>query len=243
MIFAATNMTFHWLVFSKGRLSKYSGDPEFKYFCTFGIFAAIFIFFTLLISGSLGDLSFFEAFIKSLFISFSSMSTTGFYPDEIGNMPLTVIIIVIILLFLGGSTGSTSGGFKILRIKILMRHANKEISRLAHPHSIVPIRWNDINVSSKTLRAIWSFLFIFLTAAAFIGIAYGGLGYDFQTSIGLTTANLFSAGGLIGLISPDFIGYHGLSEFGKWFTSFVMIIGRLEIIAFMMFFIPSFWKN
>ncbi len=243
MILAATNLTFHWLAFSKGSFKKYSSDIEGKYFIKLGLFAAVVIFFSFYISHQLTGKSIFEAVISSLFISFSSLSTTGYYSAGVGTLPITVIICILGLLFIGGTAGSTSGGFKVFRIKILLRHANKEISRLAYPHSIVPVRWNNLNVTAKAMMQVWSFLFLFLSVYALVSIAYGMFGYDFRASIGLAASNLFSAGGMIQAISSDFIGYHSLSEGAKWFTSFVMIIGRLEIIAFLMFFIPSFWRN
>ena len=69
------------------------------------------------------------------------------------------------------------------------------------------------------------------------------LGYDIEVSIGLTFANLFSAGSMTGLIAQDFLGYGGMSYAAKWLTSGIMILGRLEIIALLIFLSPSYRKK
>ena len=61
-------------------------------------------------------------------------------------------------------------------------------------------------------------------------------------SIGLSISNLFSAGAMTGLIAQDFLGYSGMDYAAKWLTSVVMILGRLEIIALLIFLSPSFRK-
>ena len=243
MLLAATNYTFHWSFFSGNNVRIYRGDSETRGFFLIVAASIILFFIALVLANSDLDVGVLRKFWLAIFSVVSIITTTGFLPDEASSMPVSVIVITGILLFIGGTTGSTSGGFKVLRFKILMRHADREISRLAHPHSIVPLRINDLNVSGSTLYAVWILLFIFTSAAAFGAILYGAMGLDLQTSLGLTLANLFSAGGLTDLVAPDFVGYSSLPLAGKWLTSLIMIIGRLEVVAFLIVFMPSFWRN
>ncbi|WP_417318237.1 TrkH family potassium uptake protein [Emcibacter sp.] len=243
MILAATNFTYHWAFFSGNNLKIYKTDSEVRGFFVILMTAIILFFIALVLANSGFEANILRKFWISIFSVVSIITTTGFLPDQAADMPVSVVVIGSILLFIGGTTGSTAGGFKILRFKILMRHADREISRLAHPHSIVPLRINHLNVSSTTLYAVWILLFIFMSAAAFGAIFYGAMDLGLQTSLGLTIVNLFSAGGLTGLLAPDFVGYHSLPLAGKWLTSAIMIIGRLEVIAFLLCFMPSFWRN
>ncbi|MFC7050722.1 TrkH family potassium uptake protein [Emcibacter nanhaiensis] len=243
MLLAATNYTYHWSFFSGNNLRIYRGDSEIRGFFMILAAAVVLFFIALVLANSNMEAGVFRKFWLAIFSVVSILTTTGFLPDEAASMPVSVIVIAGILLFIGGTTGSTAGGFKVLRFKILLRHADREISRLAHPHSIVPLRINDLNVSVSTLYAVWILLFIFTSAAAFAAVFYGALGLDLQTSLGLTLVNLFSAGGLTGLVAPDFVGYSSLPIIGKWLTSMIMIIGRLEIVAFLIIFMPSFWRN
>jgi len=243
MIFAATNLTFHWAFFSQGRPAVYKNDPELSYFLMILFVGFILIWIALSLSSDFVNMGVLEKLEIASFTAVSSLSTTGFYPEEAGKLPLTIIVICVIMLFIGGTTGSTAGGFKVLRVKLLMRHADREINRLTHPNGVIPLRLDNSNIAPSTMMSIWTLLFIFLTFIAVATIIYGILGLEFQTSLGLTIANMFSAGGMTPLLSPDFIGYHSLANAGKWLTSAIMILGRLEIIIFLILFMPTYWKN
>jgi len=243
MLIAATNYTYHWALFSKARISNYKKDPEIYYMFLLSSAASILIFLSLWRMTNFDITEMADNMGLAIFTAVSSISTTGFYPDEAANMPLSVVIICSILLFVGGTTDSTAGGFKQLRIVILFRHAYGEIRRLIHPNGVVPLRMNDMDIQFPTLQSVWALLFIFMASAGLIAVVYGAMGYDFQTSLGLMTANLFSTGGMMPLLAPDFVGYDSLSLATKWLTSFVMILGRLEIIIFLVFFTAAFWKK
>lgn len=243
MIFAATNMTFHWAFLRQGRAGIYRQDPEILDFLYILLAAIIIIFLAILVLADMPDVTILEKAEVAAFTAVSTMTTTGFLPDHATSLPLAVTVICMVLLFIGGTTGSTAGGFKILRIGLIKRHADKEVSRLTYPSGVTPISFSGNVVSQPTLISIWALLFIFVAALAIITILFGAMGYDLQSSFGLSVTSIFSAGGLIPLISPDFVGYHSLSVAGKWLSSFAMIIGRLEIIALLVFLMPSFWKN
>ncbi|WP_339864404.1 TrkH family potassium uptake protein [Paremcibacter congregatus] len=243
MLFAATNMTFHWAFLQRGRVKLYRQDPEIRHFYYILMVAVLFIFLSLVTVKELSDVGIWDKIRIALFTAVSSISTTGFLPDQATRLPLAVVVICMILLFVGGTTGSTAGGFKILRINIMKRLADKEISRLTHPSGVTPVTFGDQVVRNDTMVSIWALLFLFIAALAVVTIIYGSLGYSLQTSFGLSGTSLFSAGGLIPVISPDFVGYHSLSYAAKWVSSFTMILGRLEVIAILVLFMPSFWKN
>ncbi len=243
MIFAATNMTFHWAFLKRGRANIYREDPEIFTFFYILLVAILIIFLAIVITADMQDVSIWKKAEIAAFTAVSSITTTGFLPDQATSLPLAVTVICMVLLFIGGTTGSTAGGFKILRISIIKRHADKEVSRLTYPNGITPVSFSGNVVSQSILMSIWTLLFIFISALAVITILFGALGYDLQSSFGLSITSIFSAGGLIPLISPDFVGYHSLSFSAKWLSSFAMILGRLEIIALLVFLMPSFWKN
>ena len=196
-----------------------------------------------MMSGNMQGTSLFGKAGIAIFTAVSTMTTTGFLPDHASSLPLSVIIISLILLFIGGTAGSTAGGFKILRITLMKRHADKEVSQLVYPNGVMPITFSDLVVAQSTLISVWTLLFLFVTAIAVSTILFGVMGYGLQTSFGLSATNLFSAGNLITMVSPDFVGYYSLPYVGKWLASMVMILGRLEVIALLIFLMPSFWRN
>jgi trk system potassium uptake protein len=243
MLIAATNLTFHWSFLRSGKYKVYQKDREIKYFIMMFLVAVIVMFIALLGFDYGSNLSVLKRLGISIFTAASAISTTGFVPDAANSLPLGIIIISIILIFIGGTAGSSAGGFKVLRFRVLFRQADSEISRLAHPHGIVAMRVNDISVTNSILMSIWTLLILYLTSIAIFSVSYGAMGYDMGTGIGLTVANLFSAGAMTGLIAPDFIGYSGMTYEAKWLTSALMILGRLEIITLLIFLTPSFRRN
>lgn len=242
MIIAATNLTYHWSFATSGKLKAYRQDRELKYFFAITAVAAFVVFLSLVSAEDASNSSLFKKLGLAVFTVVSALSTTGFLPDGAHTMSLGVAIVCIILMFVGGSMGSSAGGFKIMRFKVLFRQADREISRLAHPHGIVPMRVNDMNVTNSMLMGIWTLLFLYLSTIALFSIIYGFLGYDMRVGIGLTVVNLFSAGAMTGLVAQDFLGYAGMTYAAKWVTSVLMLLGRLEIIALLIFITPSFRK-
>nr|WP_276515127.1 potassium transporter TrkG [Pseudemcibacter aquimaris] len=243
MLFAATNLTYHWSFFMNGRYKVYNNDREIKFFLGLFLFAVVIIFFAILGMDDAYYANVFRKFEVAMFTAASAISTTGFVPDAAKALPLSVTILCMLLMFVGGTACSSAGGFKVLRFRVLFRQADSEISRLAHPHGIVAMRMNDMNINSSILMSVWTLLFLYLSTIAFFACFYGYFGRDIDTAIGLTIANLFSAGSMTNVVAPDFIGYLGMGYAEKWMTSILMLIGRLEIIAFLIFLTPSFRKN
>lgn len=243
MIIAATNLTYHWSFLTSGKLRLYKDDYELRYFIIIFLIASMVIFLTLFSSNSGQDTSLIGKIGLAIFTSVSALSTTGFLPDGANAMPTSTVVVCIILLFIGGSMGSSAGGFKIMRLKVLLRQADVEISRLAHPHSVVPMRVNNMTVTDTILMSVWTLFFLYLSSVALFSLFYGILGYEVGLAIGLTVVNLFSAGSMTELIAQDFIGYSSMSYSAKWLSSAIMIIGRLEIMPLLIFLSPSFRKS
>jgi trk system potassium uptake protein TrkH len=68
------------------------------------------------------------------------------------------------------------------------------------------------------------------------------MGLDFETAIGSTAATLGNIGPGIGNVGPV-DNYAGIPLFGKWFLSFLMLLGRLELFTVLILFSPAFWKR
>jgi trk system potassium uptake protein TrkH len=243
MILAATNLTYHWSFLSQGRYKIYKSDKEIKFFLMMLVFATVAIYAAIANMDHGSDFGFFKKIGLSIFTAVSALSTTGYIPDAASSLPLGVIITCIMLMFVGGTACSSAGGFKVLRLRVLFRQADSEISRLAHPHGIVAMRMNDMSVNTPILMSIWTLLFLYLSTIALVAILFAGFGYDLATGIGLTIANLFSAGSMTNLLASDFTGYISMTLPAKWLASFTMILGRLEIIALLIFLTPSFRNN
>jgi trk system potassium uptake protein TrkH len=67
------------------------------------------------------------------------------------------------------------------------------------------------------------------------------MGVDFITSIGSVAATLGNVGPGIGDVGPA-SNFSSIPDVGKYFLSLLMLIGRLELLTFLLILTPAFWK-
>ncbi len=238
MIMAGTNFTLHYLGLH-GKIREVWKNEEYRYYIlfTFG-FAILITIFMIWLS----DIPAEKAFRDSLFQVVSIVTTTGFVTSDYLFWPGNLWIFIFLLMFIGGSAGSTAGGIKIARQILLLKNSALEFKRMIHPKAVIPVRFNGRAVPKDIIHMIMAFfLFYILTffAGTFIMTL---LGLDFNTAIGATIATLGNIGPGIGAVGPA-DNYSDLPAVAKWITSFLMLLGRLELFTVIILFSPSFWKK
>lgn len=173
----------------------------------------------------------------------SVISTTGFATADYNLWHPAAQMLIFILFFIGGSSGSTSGGIKVVRHIIMFKQAVINIKSLIHPKGVFTMRLNGSPVSNKVVITVMGFIVVYLTtlfAGAFI-VALSGELTPFES----LTAML----GCLGTVGPGFgdvgpAGNYGfLPPFAKITLSVSMIIGRLELFTVFILFSPWFWKK
>jgi trk system potassium uptake protein TrkH len=183
-----------------------------------------------------------KSFRYSLFHVVSIMTTTGFTTtDYLRWIPIGYVILFA-LMFFGGSAGSTGGSMKIIRIVLMLKNSFLELKRLIHPNAVIPVRLNTLAVPTQIVTNVLAFS-SFYVVTVMIGVAIiSFLGYDLDTSFGAVAATLGNIGPGIGKVGPAF-NYAHFPLTGKWFLSFLMLIGRLELFTVLILFTPAFWKE
>ncbi|MCK4289196.1 MAG: TrkH family potassium uptake protein, partial [Bacteroidales bacterium] len=142
----------------------------------------------------------------------------------------------------GGCAGSTGGGIKILRQLLLFKNSGMELKRLIHPKAIIPVKYNRKTVSQDIIFKIMAFFLIYIIIFALGTFVMSLIGLDFETAIGSTVATLGNIGPGIGNVGPGG-NYANIPEFGKWFLSFLMLLGRLELFTVLILLSPAFWRK
>ena len=179
----------------------------------------------------------------SSFNVLSILSGTGYVTDDFGLWGEFPLIFFIFLMFIGGCAGSTTCGIKVFRIQILILFIKNQIKKLIYPNRILVINYNnekiEDNFISSVIIFIFSYLFLFLIIAILLSIT----GLDFLSAISGAATSISNVGpGLGEMIGPN--GNFGeVSNISKWILSFGMLLGRLEIFAVLVLFLPSFWRS
>ncbi len=238
MFFAGTNFTLSYLAL-KGRFKSVFKDEEFKYYGFFILGFTALIFGGLLLTTQLGVE---HAFRDSLFQVVSIITTTGYVTTDYLLWTPFLTILIFTLFFFGGSAGSTGGGIKIMRIVILLKNSYYELRRLIHPHAIIPVKFNKHSVDAKIVTNVLEFFMLYLIIFALSTIVFTLIEPDMESAMGAVASSLGNIGPGLGNVGPTENFLH-VSPVGKWFLSFLMLLGRLELFTILVLFSPAFWKQ
>ena len=238
MFIAGTNFTLAYFGL-KFKFKKIFRNEEFKYY--FG-FVALFTIVTTLILFFNSDLTVEKSFRDSLFQVVSLITTTGYVTANYLLWIPFLTILMFLIMFFGGSAGSTGGGIKIMRIVLLLKNSVAEFKRLIHPQAIIPVRFNHKTVKSQIINNVLAFIVLYLFIFVFGTIVMAALGLDFESAIGSVISTLGNIGPGIGDVGPA-NNFADIPTAGKWFLSFLMLVGRLELFTVLILFSPAFWKK
>lgn len=238
MFFAGTNFTLSYMAV-RGKFNALFRDEEFRYYGLFVIGFTLLIFIGLLVTTQPETE---KAFRNSLFQVVSIITTTGYVTDDYLLWSPILTIIIFGLFFFGGSAGSTGGGIKIMRIVLLLKNSYYELRRMIHPHAIIPVRFNNHSVDSKIITNVLAFFMFYFFIFAFSTIIFTLMEPDMESAMGAVATCLGNIGPGLGNVGPVENFLH-VNPAGKWFLSFLMLLGRLELFTVLVIFSPSFWKE
>jgi trk system potassium uptake protein TrkH len=250
MLIAGTNFVLSYFAFT-GKIRKIFRDQEFKFFMTFIGISTLFVALVLYNKVDL-TLSSFDhpqifgtlesSFRHAFFQVVAVITTTGFVTADFTAWTPFLTIVFFGLMFMGGSAGSTSGGVKGVRHMLMIKSGFLEFKRALHPNAILQPRHNGSILKEEVVYNIYAFFILYMLSFIFGALVFGALGLDFESAIGVAASSLGNVGPALGNYGPAF-SYSELPEFGKWWASFLMLLGRLELFTVLILFTPFFWKK
>lgn len=239
MFIGGTNFSLIYF-FIKGRPKKLLKDEEFKWYFFICLIFSLIIASGLFFSGHIKDIE--QSFRTSLFQVVSVITTTGFATADYIEWGAFYTFIVCLLMLFCACAGSTSGGVKIVRIVVLFKNTINEFKQQVHPNAILPVRLNGNVVHIDVVTKILAFMFLYLTIliVSFLVLSLNGMG--FEESIGSAISCMGNVGPGLGETGPS--GHFAdIPTFSKWYLSFLMLTGRLELFTVLSLFMPAFWKR
>ena len=182
--------------------------------------------------------------LRSIFFNvISIISGTGYVNDQFDNWGSFTIVLFLSLMFIGGCAGSTTCGVKVFRFQILYLFIINQLKKMIYPKGIFVIKYAQNSINEKFIASIISFIFfyflIFFGLSALLSLS----GLDFITSISGVATSISNVGpGLGSTIGPNG-NFATLPDVSKWILTVGMILGRLELFAILVLFVPAFWRN
>tara|TARA_B100001057_G_scaffold18692_1_gene17265 strand:- start:176 stop:1252 length:1077 start_codon:yes stop_codon:yes gene_type:complete len=160
--------------------------------------------------------------------------------DSWGGFPL---LIFLSLMFIGGCAGSTTCGIKIFRFQILYLFIVNQLKKIIYPKGIFIIKYDQNSMNEKFISSIISFIFFFFVIFFILTALLSLTGLDFITAISGAATSISNVGpGLGSVIGPNG-NFSSIPDISKWILTMGMILGRLELFAILVLFLPSFWHN
>ena len=227
-----------YIKFLNGNKKIFSSDTQIRSFLKIIILSIIILCFYLFLTSS-------ENFsLRSIFFNTISILTgTGYVNAEFdswGSFPVTIFLA---LMLIGGCAGSTTCGIKIFRIQILYLFILNQLRKIIYPKGVFLIKYDQNPVDEKFIASIISFIFFYFVIFFILAALLSLTGLDFITALSGAATSISNVGpGLGPIIGPNG-DFSSLPDISKWVLSVGMILGRLELFAILVLFLPSFWRN
>ena len=227
-----------YIKFLNGNKKIFISDGQIRSFLKIIILSIIILSFYLFLTNN-ENFSFRSIFFNTI----SILTGTGYVNAEFdswGSFPITIFLA---LMFIGGCAGSTTCGIKIFRIQILYLFILNQLKKIIYPKGVFLIKYDENLVDEKFIASVISFIFFYFVIFFILAALLSLTGLDFITALSGAATSISNVGpGLGPIIGPNG-DFSSLPDIPKWILSVGMILGRLELFAILVLFLPSFWRN
>ena len=238
MLISGINFSLHFRVWTKLRLREYLLDTEFKVYISLIFGAIVLVSLVLVFTDTMH--SPWENIKHSVFQVVSMATTSGFTTQDYSTWPLYVPAMLLAVSIIGGCTGSTAGGLKVMRVIMLFKQGRREILHAIHPGAIIPIRMSGQLVPNKVVSSVWGFFALYMFSFVVLALLMLTTGVDLVTAYSTVTACLNNLGPALG----EAVGnYASLPTGAKWILAFAMLLGRLELLTLLILLTPRYWRD
>lgn len=183
------------------------------------------------------------AFRHATFNVVSVVTTTGFATTDYTLWGNAAVGVFFGLLFVGGCTGSTSGGVKIFRLEVMAVMLKAHFMRLLYPNGVFPRTYGGRVLDDDVVGSVVAFLSVFVLFYSAVTIALMAFGLDFLTSASGAATALSNVGPGLGDIIGPAGNFSSLPDGAKWVMCIAMLLGRLELFTVLILFVPRFWRG
>jgi trk system potassium uptake protein TrkH len=238
MFAGAISFSLHFAAFRRGSLAGYFQDPEVRALLGVIVAASAAIAVATYANGVFPGFP--KAARESLFMAVSAMTTTGFTTRDFSLWPGFAPQLLILLGFIGGCSGSTAGGMKVVRVVMLFRQGAREVLQLVHPRGRFMVKLGGISVPGSVLAAVTGFCTLYGASFVVMSLAVSATGIDTLTAWSAVASCINNVGPALGDAAAN---YSRINEPATWILSFAMILGRLEVFTLLVLLTPAFWRE
>lgn len=238
MFMGALNFSVHYMALHKRELSPYWYNTEIRVFTTITFSTMLIIALVLMFHQTYPD--FFTALRHAAFQTISIITSTGYTTENFAQWPSLLPVLLIFISFIGGCSGSTAGGMKVIRYMLLFKQGHRNILQLIHPAMVRPIKLFGRVVPEHVSSAVWGFFALYVAIFSLAMLLLMGSGADQVTAFSAVATTMNNLGPALGEVSTNFTL---MSDWQKCIMIFCMLLGRLEIFTLLVLLTPAFWRR
>ncbi|MCG6658570.1 potassium transporter [Halomonas campisalis] len=239
LIISAMSFSLHFLAWRGKQLKHYLQDPEARFLLLFLGGLTLITVVSLWLTGVYGDETQ-RAMRHGLFQVVSVATTSGFGVADFSAWPGALPFLLFVAAFVGGCSGSTGGGMKVIRIILILKQGMREVMRLIHPNAVIAVKVGKVSVPDGIAQAVWGFFSVYLMLFFLMLVGVMATGVDQVTAWSTVASALNNLGPALGEASAH---YGDLPVMAKWILVMAMLLGRLEIFTVLVLFTPAFWRR
>jgi Trk-type K+ transport systems, membrane components len=215
-------------------------DSQVRLF--FGIIGTVSLVLTVWLVGRQG-LGLLDALRQATFTVVSIITSTGFTAHDFNQWGGFPSILILALMFAGGCTGSTAGGIKMFRLRVLIESIRLQLHRQIYPHGMFILTYNRSPVADAVRGGVTTYFFVFITTFFVFALLLGLTGLSFEASVGASATALGNTGPALGPLIGPCCNFSPISPVAKWLMIIEMLAGRLEILVVIIPFTRTFWRS
>lgn len=237
MFLAGANFALQYKVIATGKFRILPRNTEFSTYAGIVVVSAIVLAFLI---SFLNGYGFFEALRHGFFQIISIITTTGFASQDFEAWDVRAKIVIFAMMLIGGCAGSAGGGVKVVRLVLGFKYLLREIAQTLHPRAILHLKLDRAVVQHDVLKQTLAFLILYFTLLILSSIVVSIIENNALVGFSGTAATIGNVGPSFGILGP-MGSYDALSIPTKIIFCLNMLVGRLELIPFLVMFHPDFW--
>ena len=226
----------------RGDLDALKKNTELRWYIGFLVFFCGAITLILWTKGPYS--SFFDALRYGSFQIMSLLTTTGFGTADYELWPSSAQMLLFLVCFIGACAGSTTSGIKVVHYVIICKYMYSSVRKIFfQPMAVVSLRLNGRTIDNDiiSLALCYFIINIFMVlVGGFVMTLTDNM--DYSSAMSAVISSLMNIGPGFGQVGPSH-NFAFISDTGKWFLSWNMLVGRLEMFSALVLFFPSFWEK
>ncbi len=240
MLLAGINFGTHFLAWRRWSFAPYARDPEVGLYLLVVIGSVLGIAYFLLANQTYPN--FWTALRFAAFNVVSIATTTGYSNADYNLWPIFAPVWMLFLCSFATCSGSTGGGIKMIRARLMASQAVREMTRIIHPRAVVPVKLAGVPVENNIIFAILAFILVYNGAIIAMTMLLTASGLDIVTAFSAVIASINNTGPGLNQVGPA-TTFATLNDFQTWICTIAMLLGRLELFSLLVVLTPAFWRR